>query len=154
MKQTNFGITIEIPTARQIVWSVISDIERWPEWTKSISRVKFLSPGSVQVGSRVRIHQPKLPPAYWRVTELEPGAGFTWISRAPGVRVTARHMVEGIPAGTHVALSVHYGGRLGALLARWTGELNDRYLAMEANGLKARCVDLAARLVSEHGEAH
>jgi uncharacterized membrane protein len=154
MTRTHFSITTDIPTPLALVWSVLADVAHWPEWTESVSRVKMLSPGLLQVGSRVRIHQPKLPPAYWRVTELDPGASFTWISRAPGVRVTARHMVEAIPAGTHVTLSVHYGGWMAGLLARWTGELNDRYLAMEAGGLKARCAELAARLVSEHTEAH
>jgi hypothetical protein len=96
-------------------------------------------------GSGVRIHQPQLPPATWRVTELNPGAGFTWVSVAPGVRVTARHTVEAIAMGSRVTLSIHYEGLLGAWLARWTGDLNERYLAMEANGLRAHCIDLAAK---------
>lgn len=121
------------------VWSVMADVEHWPEWTASISRVKRLSPGPLRVGSRVRIHQPKLPPAYWRVTELIPGASFTWISRAPGVRVTARHAAEAIAGGTRVTLSLRYEGLLGALVAWWVGDLNGRYLAMETAGLQMRC---------------
>ena len=85
-----------------------------------------------------------LPPAFWRVTELNPGAGFTWVSRAPGVRVTARHALEAIATGTRATLSIRYEGLLGALLARWMRKLNERYLAMEGNGLKARCVEFAA----------
>ena len=121
----------------------MSDVERWPEWTASVSRVVQLSPGTLQVGSRVRIHQPKLPPAFWRVTELSPGAGFTWVSVAPGVRVTARHTVDAVGAGSRVTLSIHYEGLLGRLLACWTRRLNERYLIMEADGLKARCTNLS-----------
>jgi hypothetical protein len=136
---------MEIPVPVPLVWSVLVDVERWPEWTESISHVKKLPPGPLQIGTRVRIHQPKLPPAFWQVTDLNPGAGFTWVSRAPGVRVTARHLVEVIPLGARVALCIQYEGLLGQLLARWTGELNNRYLAMEASGLKTRCSELAAK---------
>jgi len=121
MTQTNFSIRVDIPAPKPLVWSVTADVERWPEWTASVSRVKRLTSGPLQVGSRVRIHQPKLPPAYWRVTEFDAGGTFTWISRAPGVWVTARHTVEIIEGGSRVSLSIHYGGLLGAVLARWLG---------------------------------
>jgi hypothetical protein len=153
MTQSHFHIAMEIPAPSPLVWSVMADVQRWPEWTASITRAKMLSPGSLQVGSRVRIHQPKLPPAYWQVTELDPGAGFTWVSRAPGVRVTARHSVERIPVGTGVTFSIQYEGPLGMVLARWVGSLNNRYLAAEATGLRARCTELLAKSSLEYHEA-
>jgi len=145
MTRTYFTITVKIPAPPPLAWSVLADVERWPEWTASISRVKLLSPGPLQVGSRARVYQPKLPSAFWRVTELAPGRSFTWISVAPGVRVTAGHTVDASAIGSRVTLSIHYEGLLGALLARWVGDLNARYLALEAKGLKARCTDLAAK---------
>jgi hypothetical protein len=145
MTQSRFRIAMEIPAPLPLVWSVMADVARWPEWTESVSCVKLLLPGLLQVGSRVRIHQPKLPPAYWRVTELNPGTSFTWVSRAPGVQVTACHNAETIAIGSRVTLSIHYVGWLGSLVARWVGELNERYLEMEASGLKARCAELAAK---------
>src|SRR5262245_24590069 len=148
MTQTYFSITVGVSAPAQLVWSVMTDVDRWPEWTRSISRVKRLSPGRLAVGSRVRIHQPKLPPALWRVTELHPGAGFTWVSIAPGLRVTARHALEELTVGCRVTLSIRYEGLFGPWLARWTRRLNDRYLAMEARGLLARCAELAAQRCS------
>jgi uncharacterized membrane protein len=144
MARTNFSRTVAIPAPLPLVWSVMANVERWPEWTASISRVRFLSPLPLQVGSRIRIHQPKLPPAVWRVTELLPGASFTWISRAPGMRVTARHVAQPFAAGTRVTLSIQYAGFLGALFARWTAHLNEHYLNMEAEGLKMHCTQLLA----------
>ena len=144
MTRTEFSRTVEIPAPPTLVWSVMTDVERWPEWTPSVSRVKRLSAGPLRVGSRARIHQPKLPPARWRVTELNPGAGFTWVSVAPGVRVVAGHYIEPCADGCRVTLSIRYEGLLGRWLARWTRDLNERYLALEANGLKTRCVALAA----------
>src|SRR5262245_20157448 len=112
LSRTYFSINMEIPAPPPLVWSVMSDVERWPEWTASISRVILLSPGPLQVGNSVRVHQPKLPSAVWRVTELTPGTGFTWISAAPGVRVTARHMVDAMGSGSRVNLSIYYEGSL------------------------------------------
>jgi uncharacterized protein YndB with AHSA1/START domain len=154
MTRAEFSISVEIPAPPPVVWSVLADVERWPEWTASVSRVNRLSSGPFQVGSRVRIHQPKLPPASWRVTELNPGASFTWISRAPGVRVTARHTVAMEGHGSSVTLSIQYKGFLGGLLAGWVGNLNEEYLAVEASGLKARCTELATKLNMEHHETH
>ena len=150
MTRTDFSHTVDISAPLPLVWSVMADIERWPEWTASISRVKVLSLGPLQIGSRVRIHQPKLPPACWRVMELIPNVGFTWISCAPGVRVSARHAVEASSIGTRVTLSIRYEGLLGILLARWVGDLNARYLTLEANGLKARCAALAAKQFAQN----
>jgi uncharacterized membrane protein len=144
LNRTYLSITTEIAAPPPQVWAVMTDVERWPEWTDSISRVIRLSPGTLQVGTRVRIHQPKLPPAFWQVTELSPGASFTWLSVAPGVRVTARHTVDASGTGSRVTLSILYEGLLSLLLAWWTRRLNERYLSMEANGLKAHCTNLAA----------
>ena len=86
-----------------------------------------------------------MPPALWRVIELNPGAGFTSVSVAPGVRVIARHTVEATATGSRVNLSIRYEGLFGPWLARWTRNLNERYLAMEAHGLQSRCIELAAK---------
>jgi hypothetical protein len=145
MTQTYFQTVVEIPVTPVQVWPVMADVEKWPEWTVSVTRVKLLTPGPLGVGSRARIQQPKLPPAFWRVTELIPDSHFTWVSRAPGVLVTARHAVEAIASGSRVTLSIRYEGLFGPLLARWTHDVNARYLAMEATGLKSRCLDLTQR---------
>jgi hypothetical protein len=71
---------------------------------------------------------------------LEADHGFTWISTAPGLRVTAKHEIESAIGGSRVTLSIHYEGWLGPLLALCTRKVNDRYLAMEANGLKEQCL--------------
>jgi hypothetical protein len=142
MNQTVFTNQIEIPASAEEIWSVLVDVERWPEWTPSISKVKKLSPVPLAVGNRVRIHQPKFPPAWWRVTDLEPGYGFTWESVAPGLHVIAQHCIEPTVTGSRVTLSISYEGRFGRWLAGRTRALNERYLAMEANGLKSRCLEI------------
>ncbi len=142
MKQ--FSITAGINAAPERVFSVMTDIERWPEWTASVTRIEKLDPGLLRVGSRARITQPKLRPSVWQVIAIDEGRGFTWVTRAPGVLVTAHHFIEPTSAGCRVTLSIDYSGLLGALVARLTRTLNDRYLALEAKGLKERSEALTA----------
>lgn len=131
------SITIEIAAPPERVWQVMSDVERWPEWTPTVTSVKRLDDGPLRVGSRAKVVQPKLPEAEYAVTELSPGRSFTWVAASPGVVTTARHEVEPTPDGTRVRLSVSQAGWLGRLVAPFYRGLTDRYLVKEANGLKA-----------------
>jgi len=135
-----FSITVEIPAPPNRVWAVMVDVERWPEWTPTVTRLERFDHGPLVVGSRVRIWQPRLPPAIWRVTELREGQSFIWISRSPGLAVVAEHAVEGAPDGSRARLSVRFTGWLGPLVARLTRRLNERYLALEAKGLGERSI--------------
>ena len=134
----HFSITVEIPAPPERVWAVLADIERWSEWTPTVTSIERLDRGPLAVGSRARIRQPRLPPATWQVSTLQPGRSFTWITRSPGVRVTGEHGVEPTARGTRVLLSLRFSGVLGPLVARLTRGLNQRYLALEAKGLSER----------------
>jgi hypothetical protein len=142
---TRFRTDIEIRASPARVFAVMADIERWPEWTATVSRIRRLDPGPLAVGTRVRIHQPKFPPAVWKVTEIDAGRGFTWVSVGPGIRVTARHQIEAHDGGSRVTLSLEFAGLLGPLFGRLTRGINERYLAIEARGLKARSESSAAQ---------
>jgi hypothetical protein len=135
----SFSTTVDINAAPAAVLAVMSDVERWPEWTASVTSVTRLDSGPFVVGSRARIRQPKLPPALWTVSAMEPGRSFTWISKGPGILVTAHHSIELREGGSRVTLSIRYQGLLAKLLVWMTRDINERYLAMEAKGLKARC---------------
>lgn len=91
------------------------------------------------------VRQPKLPAARWRVTQLDPQKGFTWVSTGPGLLVRGRHIIERTSSGSRVTLAVEYSGALGPLLAWFTGSLNDRYIALEAAGLTRRTEDSGVR---------
>jgi hypothetical protein len=118
--------------------AVLCDVERWPEWTSTVSSVRRIDDGPFAVGSRAQIRQPKLLPALWEVTDLDERSHFTWVTHSPGVQVTGRHLVEQNGSGSRVTLLLEFSGPLGALLARLYRSLNERYLAIEAKGLKDR----------------
>src|SRR3954452_4967838 len=103
----NFSIAIDIPSPPERVWNVMSDVERWHEWTPSITSIRRLDSGVLRVGSRVVIRQARFPPAWWKVVILEPGRSFTWVSTAPGMRVIAHHGVESrADGGSRATLSL------------------------------------------------
>lgn len=131
---------VDIDASPERVWAVMSDVERWPEWTDTVTAVTRLDADSLGLGSRVRVEQPKLPPTEYVVTEFDPGEGFTWVATGPGVRTTARHRIEPLGgSGSRVRLSVEQSGPVGRVMGRlFFTRLTDRYLATEAAGLKAR----------------
>lgn len=132
-------IAVEIDAPPERVWEVLVDVEAWPGWTETVTSVERLDDGPLAVGSRARIRQPKLPATEYVVTELDAGRGFTWVAKGSGVQTTARHQVEGIADGrSRVELSVAQEGWLGSVMGRAYRRLTDRYLANEAEGLKAR----------------
>lgn len=135
---TEYAVSIDIQAPPDRVWAIMSDVRRWHEWTASITSIKRLDEGPLRVGSRAMVRQPKVPPALWRVTELEEGRRFSWVTGSPIARATGHHSVEPHADGSRATLALEFSGILGALFARLLDDINRRYLTMEANGLKAR----------------
>lgn len=95
--------------------------------------------GSLAVGSRVAISQPRMPTGTYTMTGLVPGSAFSWQQRQLGSTVFARHEFAPLPdGGTRVELSVVMSGAGGGVVGRLYRRVTERYLAMEAAGLKAR----------------
>lgn len=138
MREMDFSISVDIAAPPDRVWAVMSDIEKWREWTASVKSITLRDPGPLRTGSRAWVRQPKFPPAHWTVTEVSERC-FTWVSRAPGMVVTARHSVTPIGTGSRATLSLNFAGSFGPFFGRLTRDINNRYLAMEAAGLKRRC---------------
>ena len=130
-------ITFDINAPADRVAEVMKDVDRWPEWTPTVKRIKRFDSGDFRVGSRLMISQPKFPPAFWKATKVEP-LGFTWVSTAPGMRVVASHYVEPLGPNSRATLSLEFHGLVGPWFGRLTKGINERYLALEAKGLTER----------------
>ena len=133
-----FEAAIDVAAPAQRVFDVYTDVERWPEWTDSVTSVQLLDTGPLRV-SRARIKQPRLPTAEWEVVELVPGQSFSWTARGPGIRTTGHHLVSGRDGPVTVTAALEQAGPLGPVLGLMTKRLTERYLQMEVRGLKARC---------------
>jgi uncharacterized membrane protein len=135
----SYAASIDIDTPAERVWSVMTDVERWPEWTASITSVQRLDHGPFGVGSRALIKQPKLAAIVWTVTDWQPNRSFTWTAGAVGVTTVAGHQITSRPeGGVTVTLSIQETGWLGPLVGRVLFGLTRRYIDMEVAGLKRR----------------
>ena len=79
----NHEVRIRINASPDVIWETLADVERWPEWTRSVRAVELLD-STLAVGHRVRIRQPKLPSLVWTISEVEPGVSFSWRSAPAG----------------------------------------------------------------------
>jgi uncharacterized protein YndB with AHSA1/START domain len=133
---TQYLKTVDLDAPPSRAWKVLSDVERWPEWTASITRIERLDALPLQVGARFRVKQPKLAANDWQVTMAEPSAGFTWETRSPGLHIVGEHLINPIGNGTCVVLRLRFNGWLGKLMGRLGRKLILEYLDMEAADLK------------------
>ena len=131
-------VSVDIAAPPERVWSIMADIERWPEWTRSIKHVDKISEGPLAKGSRARIVQPKAPVAVWTVTNIEPGRSFEWKTSSPAISSVAGHRIEPAGEGSRVMLTVDHSGLLTLFMGWWLRRLSQRYVETEAQGLKAR----------------
>ncbi|WP_431234670.1 SRPBCC family protein [Mycolicibacterium psychrotolerans] len=129
------SVGIEAPA--DLVWDVFSDVEHWPDWTPSVTRLRGLDGAHLAVGRRFAIKQPRLPKLVWTVTDIEPGVSWTWEQRSPGGLTSARHEVTPAAGGAVVRQELAQRGIVGSVVGVLMRRMTRRYLAMEAQGLKA-----------------
>ena len=112
----DFSRAIDIAAPPATVWDVMADVERWREWTASVTSIRRMDTGPLRVGSRAWIRQSRFPPALWTVTDLNDGRSFTWKSGASGMYVFAHHSVTPVAHGAHAVLSLRYEGLIARVL--------------------------------------
>ena len=134
----------DILAAPDIVFAVLCDVERWPNWTPTMTRVRRLEAGVFGLGSRAEVEQPKLKTTVWTVSEIVAGRNFTWITRSPGVQMTAAHAVETHVSGCRVTLSIEVRGWLQGAVRLLYGRLINDYVTTEARSLKSHCEALSS----------
>ena len=145
-------VSVEILRPPDVVWPIIVDVERWPDWTASITKLERLDRSAFGIGSSVRIRQPKLKTMVWRVSEFQQGRLFTWETRSAGLSTVARHAIRPSEHGCSVTLTIDQRGWLASLLKPLFMGLTQRYVEMEAQGLKKRCELLAVATPSLVGK--
>ena len=132
-----FEKSIDIDARQQRVWDVLSDLEGWPQRIETVDVVELLTPAPVAKGSRVRLKQPKLPEGTWDITVWDPPTYFEYRQKSGGVTSVAGHRVEALEEGrTRLTLSLDMRGLLIPVIALFYKGLTDRYMTIEAEGMK------------------
>lgn len=136
---TFFSTGITIPAPCDEVWDILVDVEKWPEWTESMSSVRPLGTGPMGVGARFEVQQPKLPVAKMTVVDWQPGHRFTWRSEGRAVWAVADHVLTPDGRECTLTLNLRFAGPLARIAVLFTDKLVRQYLQMEAQGLQAEC---------------
>jgi uncharacterized membrane protein len=132
-------VAVEIGAPAQRVWAIMSDVEKWAEWTASIQGIERLEAGAFGVGSHARVRQPRLPPLVWRVTQYEPARGFVWETRSWGAVTVGEHWITKLAEDrSKVVLRVRQTGLVGSFVGALIQKITRSYMEMEAQGLKRR----------------
>lgn len=135
----NVTNSIHIHASPDVVWAVTVDIERWPEWTPTVTSARVVGDRALGADSVARLKQPMQPLSEWRVTEFRAGERFAWETQRIGLHMIASHAMTPDGAGTRNVLSVDATGPVALVLwpvLRWAMR---RALRAENRGLKKRC---------------
>jgi uncharacterized membrane protein len=131
--------TVVIAAPVGVVWRVTADVERWPEWTPTVTHVQLLVGGDLDLGSVASIKQPLQPVSNWIVVEFEEERRFAWETHRPGLRMKGLHELVAAGDGTRNTLTVEATGFLAVLLWPLLRFAVRKSLRDENVGLKRRC---------------
>ncbi len=155
--------TVRIDAPPDKVWAVLTDVERWPEWTPSVLSVERTESGPFRLGSCARLGLRGAPMSVrpfwltreawqyaawkrhareaetWCVTEFEEGRSFTWGVTDRGVTTSAGPTVLPRGTGSRVTLTVVQSGWRATLFAPLTAMMLRRKVTREAEWLRRWC---------------
>ena len=132
-----FEQSINIEAPQDKAWAVVSDVERWPERTASVTSVELQNNPPFGLSSIALVRQPKLPPTKWRVTRFDPPEFFEWVAKSPINTTIAGHRVTATGDATcRLTLTLEWKGIATPILALLYKNLTHRYLTMECEGMK------------------
>jgi uncharacterized membrane protein len=147
-----FEKSIEIDASQQRVWDVLSDVQAWPQHIETVASVELLTAAPITTGSRLRLKQPKLPEGIWEITVWEAPSYFEWTQKSPGAGSVAGHRVEPLGEGrSRLTLTLEMSGFLIAIFGRFYRDLTNRYMTLEAEGMKRAAESGRARGLAQPG---
>ena len=131
--------SIYIDAPIETVWAVTQDVEKWPDWTPTVTSVRLLSGAVLGLGTVARIKQPLQPESAWVVTEFTPGKRFAWQTTRSGLTMVGTHDLSAEGRGTRNVLSVDAKGPVALLVWPVLRFAIRKALSDENQGLKCRC---------------
>lgn len=130
-----YEVVRDVRQPRHVVWQLLTDFEKWPQWTPTMTSVKRVS--GENLGAKFDVKQPKLPAAQLTIVEWTEGKSFTWSSLKRLANMNAHHTLDEIEGSvTRVSLSVEMTGPLAGIVWSLWGRLIKRYVDTESASLK------------------
>jgi hypothetical protein len=133
-----FEDTVEITAPPERVWALTEDVEAWPSFSPTMTRIERLDAGPLGVGSRARIKQPAQRSAVWTVTRFEPGRAFAWQTRALAMTMVGTHEIAPSSTGCVNRLVLELSGPTARVLGTVLGPVLRSSLRRENAAFKLR----------------
>jgi uncharacterized membrane protein len=140
---TGYRVSTTIAAPIDLVWRVLTDVERMPDWTASMRSVRLVGGGNLHRGSRVHIRQPWLPAASWTVELFDPPRHFSWRSRTGPIDTVGSHLLEECDRTTIATFTIQHHGPGARVVALRTAPITRRHVGRELSGLRARAEHVA-----------
>jgi uncharacterized membrane protein len=132
-----FERSIDIDAPQQRVWDVLTDLEAWPQRIETVDTIELLTAPPLGEGSRARLKQPKLPEGVWEITVWDAPTYFEWTQKMTGTTTAAGHRVDALGDGrSRLTLTLDMRGLLFTIIGRVYRDLTNRYVGLEAEGMK------------------
>lgn len=131
--------TVEAPV--DVVWRTFAALERWPEWTPTVTALEPSNRDGLRVGDTAAMTQPGQRDRVWTITEVTEGSSFVWEATDPGgIKLTATHTATAVDEDTtRLELSFAVTGAMAWLARLLGGRTIRRYVETEAASIKEWC---------------
>jgi len=129
--------THDSDAAPEAVYALWADVEGWPAWDASLIGTTLAGPFAA--GTTGTLHPQGMPePIAFRLTAVEPGAGFADETRLGPLALRFRHRVEPRADGSRIVVSIEAEGpeadRIGPAVAE---DLPESVAALAEAALRA-----------------
>lgn len=134
-------VTLSVAAPPEVVWRTIAELERWPEWTPTVTAIDASNADGLRVGDTAKVVQPGQRDRLWTVTEVTEGESFVWEATDPGgLRLRAGHAAKATANdSTVVELYFSVTGPMAWLAGMFAGRTIRRAVETEARSLKEWC---------------
>ena len=138
MATREYTKVLECGAPRGAVWNVLANVQKWPEWTPTMTTVSAPGDAGLIQGNRFEVKQPGLAKAVFTVEACEEGTAFAWSTRSAGVSTLADHVLsDTVGGGTRIELSIRMSGPGVGLLWLLVGRKVRSFVDTEAESLAA-----------------
>jgi hypothetical protein len=139
LRMRSFATTIAIRAPAQMVWSVLTDAQAYPDWNTTVEKVV----GRIAPGEKVTVYSKAASGRAFpvKVTEFEPARKMIWTGGMPfGLFTGARTFTLSPMPGGNVEFSMReeFRGLLAPLITRSIPDLQPFFDTFAAD-LKRRC---------------
>jgi hypothetical protein len=122
-----FSSSIIINASPDKVFSLVDDLEGWPQWIPSILKIEKLTDGPLREGSRIRVtaRSGVTIRLLMTLTEFVPGQRGVLEGKVLGVRMVRYYRFEPVEGGTRLTAGGEVSGILACLVRRGGQRLSE-----------------------------